>query len=243
MLAVDIPGHGFTSGREVDGLNLTQIARDLDALLLSLGLGSPALVVGHSAGVALALRWAMDTAHPPGGIVGFNPSLVPPPALYTQLIGPVVSPLATSSLLASQIAKRASRGGLIERMLASTESDVPEHQRRRYKMLFSLPAHVRGTMGFMASADLSVINARAGSLLLPMSFVLGSRDPWVPEHRLRRILAGSYPRAKVVRWDGGHVLHEVEPLRAANLVLNTLRALNNRYVVPAAEPGAISPGG
>ena len=227
VLAVDLPGHGFTTGGALNRLQLPQIALDLDALLLALGLGPSALVVGHSAGAALALRWALSTAQAPRAIVGFNPSLVPPPALYTQFMAPLVSPLATSSLVASQLAKRAAKratnGSLIERMLASTQSVVPEAQRRCYETLFSNPDHVRGTMGFMAGADLSAVNAEGQSLQMPLLFVLGAQDPWVPEHRLRRILATSYPQADVVRWDGGHVLHEAQPGRAAALLLQALQ--------------------
>lgn len=226
VLAVDLPGHGFTTGASLNRLQLPQIAQDLDALLLALGLGTPTLVVGHSAGAALALRWALSAAQPPKAIVGFNPSLVPPPALYTQFMAPLVSPLATSSLVASQLAKRAAKGSLIKRMLASTQSVVPEAQQRCYEALFSNPAHVRGTMGFMAGADLSAVNAQAVSLRMPLLFVLGAQDSWVPEHRLRRILAADYPQAEVVRWEGGHVLHEAQPERAAALLMQALSLAN-----------------
>lgn len=232
VLAVDLPGHGFTTGAALNRLQLPQIAHDLDALLSALGLGTPALVVGHSAGAALALRWALSTAQPPRALVGFNPSLVPPPALYTQFMAPLVSPLATSSLVASQLAKRAAKGSLIARMLASTQSVVPEAQQRCYETLFSNPAHVRGTMGFMAGADLSAVNSQAQSLPMPLLFVLGAQDTWVPEHRLRRILAADYPRAAVVRWEGGHVLHEAQPERASALLLQALRL--------ATAPGELS---
>lgn len=228
VLAVDLPGHGFTTGAALDQLKLPQIAHELDALLSTLGLGAPVLVAGHSAGAALALRWALSTAQPPQAIVGFNPSLVPPPALYTQFMAPLVSPLATSSLVATQLAKRAAKGSLIERMLASTQSVVPVAQRRCYETLFSNPAHVRGTMGFMAGADLPAVNAAAASLRMPLLFVLGAQDTWVPEHRLRRVLATSYPEADVVRWEGGHVLHEAQPDRAAALLLQALRLASTR---------------
>jgi len=229
VLALDLPGHGFTTGAALDRLQLPQIARDLDALLPTLALGAPVLVVGHSAGAALALRWALSTtAQPPRAIVGFNPSLVPPPTLYTQFMAPLVSPLATSSLVATQLAKRAAKGSLIERMLASTQSVVPVAQRRCYETLFSNPAHVRGTMGFMAGADLPAVNAEAASLQMPLLFVLGAQDTWVPEHRLRRVLATSYPKADVVRWEGGHVLHEAQPDRAAALLLQALRQASTR---------------
>lgn len=218
VVAVDLPGHGFTTGADLAQLRLPQIAADLDALLAVLKLGAPVLVVGHSAGAALALRWATATARPPRSVLGFNPSLVPPPGLYTQLIGPLVSPLATSWWVASVLARRAEKGAMVDSMLASTRSDVPEAQQRRYQTLFSNPSHVQGTMGFMAAADLSAINAQGVPPGTALTVVLGTRDTWVPEHRLRPVLARCYPQAAVLRWEGGHVLHEEQPARAADLV-------------------------
>lgn len=218
VLAVDLPGHGFTAGASAAQLALPQMARELDALLDQLQLGAPALVVGHSAGVALALRWALNSPRPPRAIVGFNPSLVPPPALYTRLLAPVVSPLATAPWMAAGLARLAARGHLVNSMLSSTGSPVPEAQRQRYARLFSQPAHVQGAMGFMAATDLPAINAAGPTLRRPLTLVLGAQDAWVPEHRLRPVLAASFPQAQVERWQGGHVLHEEQPGRAAALL-------------------------
>jgi pimeloyl-ACP methyl ester carboxylesterase len=55
-----------------------------------------------------------------------------------------------------------------------------------------------------------------------MTFVVGARDAWVPEAPLRRVIAAAFPSATVVRWDGGHVLHEEEPARAAALIRGVL---------------------
>ncbi len=218
VLAVDLPGHGFTVGATPAQLTLPQMASELDALLKALQLAAPRMAVGHSAGAALALRWAMAGVLPPQQIVGFNPSLVPPPALYTQLLAPVVSPLATSSWMAAGLSRLAARGHLVNSMLTSTRSAVPEAQRQRYATLFSQPSHVQGAMGFMAAADLPAINAAGSQLSQPLTFVVGIQDAWVPEHRLRPVLAASFPQATVERWPGGHVLHEEQPAQAAALL-------------------------
>jgi magnesium chelatase accessory protein len=91
-----------------------------------------------------------------------------------------------------------------------------------YEQLFSRPSHVRGAMGFMAAADLEAVLAAAGGLRTACHFVLGSRDAWVPEQPLRRVIARALPGAGVETWEGGHLLHEVEPERAAAWVLKHL---------------------
>jgi magnesium chelatase accessory protein len=219
VLVPDLPGHGYTTGASQASLTLPRIAADLDALLCSLQLPPVKVVVGHSSGGALALRWACAARRPSCAVIGFNPSLVPPPALYTTLLSPLLTPIATSSLVTSFLAAMSARGKMVDGLLDSTRSAIPPAQRARYATLFSDAGHVRGTMGFMAAADLPALLAEIrGRPDIQSTFVLGSQDYWVPEQALRRIIEGSFPDAKVLRWDGGHLLHEAQPERAAHLI-------------------------
>jgi magnesium chelatase accessory protein len=218
LIVPDLPGHGFTTGARPASLTLPRIAADLEALLDALRVPPPALVVGHSAGAALALRWAIGAATPPRELLGFNPSLVPPPAAYTMLVGPLLAPIATSSVVARALAALGARTRLVGSLLDSTRSALPEAQRARYAALFRDPAHVRGALGFMAAADLPALVTDARNLSTRTTFVLGSRDAWIPEQPLRRILADAFPEATVLRWEGGHVLHEEQPALAAALI-------------------------
>jgi magnesium chelatase accessory protein len=222
VVAPDLPGHGFTRGATRSALTLPRIAADLDGLLAALGLPRPALVVGHSAGAALGVRWALASPAAPRALLGFNPSLVPPPALYLSLLAPLVTPVATSGIVTSLLAALGARTRLVDGLLDSTRSTIPVAQRARYARLFADTAHVRGTMGFMAGADLPAMLRDAPRLAIPITFVLGAGDPWVPERPLRRVIAQAFPQAELLVWPGGHLLHETEPARAAALILATL---------------------
>ena len=224
VIAPDLPGHGATRGATRATLTLPRIASELDLLLRELGITSPAVVVGHSAGAALALRWLLGTRNRPRAMVGFNPSLIPPPALYMKLIAPIVTPVATSPRVASALASLAARTFLVRRLLASTRSALSERQRARYTALFSNPAHVRGTLEFMAGADLQAILDDARTLTIPMTFVVASRDAWVPERRLRRVIARALPLAHLVGREGGHLWHEEAPAVAAALIRSVLES-------------------
>lgn len=229
VVAPDLPGHGYTEGASLDSLSLPMVAQALQALLVALGLPAPSLVVGHSAGAALGLRWAMSQAlQPPDALLGFNPSLIAPPAVYTRLLGPLITPLATSGPVASLLARWSARSGMVGRLLDSTGSRLAAPQRAHYVQLFSRPSHVRGAMGFMAAADLDAVLAAAAGLRTGCHFVLGERDAWVPERPLRRIIQRALPGAEVETWAGGHLLHEVEPERAAAWVLRHLPDALNR---------------
>lgn len=226
VVAPDLPGHGFTRPQAAtDGpgeLTLPALARALDALLAALALPAPALVVGHSAGAALALRWALDRPRPPGGVLGFAPSLVPPPPQYGQWLAPVLHPFATSAPVAGLIARIAGPFGLVDGLLASTGSRVPEAQRAVYRRLFADPVHVRGAMSFMAAADLPALLPACAALQAEVTMLIGERDRWVPPRPLSAVLAERLPQARVERWDLGHLLHEEDPVRAAERVLAAL---------------------
>jgi len=226
VVAPDLPGHGFTTGATLADLTLPRISDALAALLAALQLPAPVMVAGHSAGAALALRWALSAAPPPRALVGFNPSLVAPPAVYPRMGAPLINPPATSAPVARPLAGLVARSGMVDRLLASTQSVVPAAQRARYRQLFSDPTHVRGAMGFMAAADLPALLSEGARLPCPVTFVLGSVDTWVPENALRPLIARAYPQADVQRWAGGHLLHEAQPAQAAALLLAVLeRAL------------------
>jgi magnesium chelatase accessory protein len=222
VVAPDLPGHGFTTGASPASLTLPQVAADLEALVDALDLPSPTLIAGHSAGAALAIRWVLSGRRAPQAIVGFAPSLIAPPAVYGQFIAPFVNPLATSPLAAWTMSEFASRTGLVDWLLHSTGSAVPAAQRARYATLFRNPSHVRGAMGFMAAADLPGLLDEAKSLTVPMTFVIGSYDHWIPERPLRAVIERAFPAATVIGWEGGHLLHEVRHVEAAALLRSVL---------------------
>ena len=64
VVAMDLPGHGFSAGLPAGQASLPAIARELRALLEHLGL-EPGLAVGHSAGAAIVVRMVLDGAIEP----------------------------------------------------------------------------------------------------------------------------------------------------------------------------------
>jgi len=226
VLVPDLPGHAFTQGAALNTLTLPRMADALRELLAALHLPAPALVAGHSAGAAVALRLALDlqaaSPHPPPRVLGFAPSLVAPPEAYTRYVAPLINPLATSSPVARLMARVAAPSGLIDRLLASTGSTLTPAQRALYKRLFADHGHVRGSVGFMAAADLTRLNTECARLASHVAFVLGAGDRWIPEKLLRPVITRYMPQADVQAWPGGHLVHEEDPARAAARLLALL---------------------
>lgn len=239
VINIDLPGHGFTRGASTSMLTLPAMAKDLDALFKAMNLQGDVVFVGHSAGAPLAIEWVLNHgASSPSvsgtvsssatvsnthairatHIIGLNPSLVPPPPIYTTLLGPMVAPIATSSPMTGMLAYIAANTGMVDQLLDSTGSKIPAGHRERYKFLFSQNTHVQGAMGFMAGADLPSILERGKKLTLPMSFLVGKQDSWVKEVPLMEVIAASFPKAKVFTWEGGHLIHEERPKDVAKLI-------------------------
>ncbi len=222
VIAPDLPGHGFTEGASLDELTLPGISQRLDELLADLGVGPIDLVVGHSAGAALALRWALGQRQAPHCVVGMNPALIAPPATYHQFVAPLLHPLATSYAMASLFSSIGVSAGMVRRLLRSTNSLLSVAQRDCYEVLFRRPSHVRGAMGLMAAADLPSLLPALASLSSRQMFVLGTADRWIPRRQLEGVLARYAPSAEVIYWPGGHLLHEAEPDRCALMLLDCL---------------------
>jgi pimeloyl-ACP methyl ester carboxylesterase len=79
-------------------------------------------------------------------------------------------------------------------------------------------------MGFMAAADLPRLVEEARTLTIPTTFVIGSHDYWIPERPLRDVIARAFPSATTIRWEGGHLMHEVRHAQAADLLRRALES-------------------
>lgn len=237
VVVPDLPGHGFTTGAAMSSLTLPAISKALDRLLERLALEDVALVAGHSAGAALALRWSLDRKQRPSHIVGFNPALIAPAKAYNEVLAPLLVPLATSPLVSGMVALLGGATGMVDHLLTSTGSAVPKAQRARYALLFRRASHVRGALGLMAAADLPALLRRASEVDVAVRLVLGQNDHWIPRSRVERVILARLPRATVEIWPGGHLLHEEHPLRAAALLETLANADNATSCQPESEKG------
>ena len=222
ILAPDLPGHGQTCCTGHTRHGLREMAQDLAALLESLQIRQVALVAGHSAGAAVGLWLShLSEVHSPGTVsqvLGIAPSLVPPPAIYNLLLGPILAPLFASRASVLGMTALARRSGLIDQLIASTGSTIAEQQRVDYRALFSHSAHIQGAMDFMAATDLPALLDRAPTLQSALTLLIAEDDRWIPSVPLQRIIDAHYPRASVVRCTGGHLVQEARPTLVADLI-------------------------
>jgi magnesium chelatase accessory protein len=214
VVAMDLPGHGFTAPLPAGCASLPVVARELQALLDHLEL-EPQLAIGHSAGAAIAARMVLDGTLKPRAIVSLNGALLPLPGLSGTIFPPVAKLLAANSLAARMFAWRATDPAAVRRLVASTGSTLDRDGLAYYGRLIRSPAHVAGTLQMMAGWDLAALRRDLPRLSVPMLMIVGLQDGTVSPAEADRMLR-VLPQTKVVRLAGlGHLAHEEQAATVA----------------------------
>jgi len=231
VLALDLPGHGFSAAAQLDGATLPGMARDVAVLLRQLGL-QPALIVGHSAGAAIAVQMALDAAAAgaavPSAIVSLNGALLPLHGPAWLLFSPLAKLLAAYRLVPQVFAWSAADQTRVRRLVASTGSTLDDEGVALYGRLVRDPAHVAGALTMMAHWDLQALAARLPQLQTPLWLVIGERDRTLPPSHARRV-AARLPQARLHSLPGlGHLAHEEDP----QAVLQLLQPLLDEAAAP-----------
>ncbi len=214
VVAPDLPGHGFTAAPPADGMSLPGMARLVAALLRTLAL-QPALIAGHSAGAAVAAQLAIEGLASPSAIMSLNGALLPLSDRQSVLF-PAAARLLSSLPVLPWIVSRQATQPLVDRMLAGTGSRLDPQDARLYARLFAQPRHVAAALRMMARWDLNAFDI--ARLRVPLTLVAGERDGMIPPAAAREV-AALLPGARLVLLPGlGHLAHEEDPARIAELI-------------------------
>lgn len=213
LIAMDLPGHGFTS-RPAD-LSLNGMAEAVGGLVQALGV-SPDVVIGHSAGAAVAARMALDGGVAPRLLVGIGGALEPFPGAAAFLFPQLAKLLFLNPLAPQLFTMTAGMPGEAKRFLArSTGSRIDAETARLYGRLFRNRAHVASTLGMMASWDLVPL-ARDIPRLSPALLLLhGSEDKAVPPRVSQEVAARAGAGRALILPGLGHLPHEEDPAAVA----------------------------
>jgi magnesium chelatase accessory protein len=208
VIAIDLPGHGFTRGATASDLTLPGMARALSGLLKTLDI-RPSLAIGHSAGVAVLLQMALTGDFKPDQIVGVNGALEP--IRGNALLSPLAKLLFANPLTARMVSLQAKLADVAGHLLRATGSVIDRQGRDCYGMLLRQPAHVSGALGMMANWRLDPLIASLDRIATPVTLIAAADDPMVPA-RVSRQAAQRIPVCRLEVLDrGGHLVHEVTP--------------------------------
>lgn len=218
LTVVDLPGHGFTQALHGAGMSLPSLAGHLGRLLAVLGV-APRMLVGHSAGAAIAVRMALDGPGPsPDVIVAVNGALLPWNGVARWLFPPLARLLASGPLVASLLAGRANQAGAVSRMLAGTGKLPPARSVAYYERMLRRPSQVQAVLDMMAHWDLERLAADLPHLGVPLALIACGEDAAVPADMAFAVKA-KVPSAHVhyIR-KLGHLAHEEQPLDIAAVI-------------------------
>ena len=227
VIAPDFPGQGFSSQpRNSDIYTLPGMARAL-ADLLGVLKAEPAMVVGHSAGCAVAVRMTLDHLIHPRLLVGINAALLPFHAVNTLYSG-LAKLLAFNSIVPWFVSSQARHPRTVERLIDETGSRLDATGIALYRHLAQNSSHVAGTLRMMANWDLDRLRADLPRLKTPLVLMVGSRDRTIDPERAREIRK-MHPDVEVISVPGlGHLAHEERP---EIFVVDILRLAKNFHVL------------
>ncbi len=217
VLSLDLPGHGFTSMPQPAEQSLTSMARKLAALLKALSF-APQLVIGHSAGAAIAAQLALDKAIAPVALISLNGAFVGFGGLAGQLFSPIARLLAAGSFASRFFAWQAQDPAIVDKLMRSTGSVLDATGMRLYAQLVRNPGHVSGALAMMAHWDLAPLEHALPSLDIPVWLVAAENDLTVPPVQAS-LVARRLQKPRIVLWPMlGHLSHEESPAQCAALV-------------------------
>ncbi|AGA91704.1 putative magnesium chelatase accessory protein [Thioflavicoccus mobilis 8321] len=219
LVAMDLPGHGFSGPTPAYRLSLPGMARALDGLLGVLD-ARPAIVVGHSAGAAILARMCLDKRLAPRALVSLNGAFLPFGGIAAHLFSPLAKLLSSTGWIPWVISRQAARPGAVERLIRGTGSDLDAEGMARYRRLVCSPGHVAATVAMLANWDLRPLRRELAGLAVDLYLLAAERDRAVPPSEARRIARKMAGRARLMVLPGyGHLAHEERPAEVARQII------------------------
>jgi magnesium chelatase accessory protein len=217
VLAVDLPGHGFSAIAEGRDMSLPGMAGLLGSLLRSLEF-NPTLVAGHSAGAAILARMCLDGLISPRTLVSINGAMLALPGLTGAFFSGSARLLAAIPAVPSWVAGFGGRRAFTERLIEGTGSILDATGVEYYRRLVSQPGHVAAALKMMASWDLAALERDLPGLSLPVHLLACENDRTVPPAQ-SEALAELLTDATLHIIPGlGHLGHEERPDLFATLL-------------------------
>jgi magnesium chelatase accessory protein len=217
VLAMDMPGHGFTELPDPEQLSLPGMSASIGALVKSLDF-QPDIAMGHSAGAAILTRMCLDGLITPKGVVSINGAILPLSAWSFQFFSPLAKLLFVNPYVPRFFAWTAGDEKRVADIIKQTGSDIDAEGLKFYWRLFQNPAHVTGALGMMANWDLPSMEPDLARLKTRLLLIASGNDKAIPADDAFRV-RDKVPGSVVTYFkDRGHLAHEESPAEIAATV-------------------------
>ncbi|WP_299146321.1 alpha/beta fold hydrolase BchO [uncultured Tateyamaria sp.] len=227
VVALDLPGQGFTQLGARHRCGLDPMATDVAALCLQEG-WTPTTIVGHSAGCAIALCMAQADLSPreqTPQVIGINAALGEFPGLAGLVFPVMAKALAAMPFTASLFSGASANPARVEALIGSTGSNLDAEGLELYRRLVGDRDHVNGTLLMMSQWKLPPLLRALPGHDGPVRFIVGERDKTVPP-TVSLDAARDMADATVTNLPGlGHLAHEEKPAEVAGLILELIQEM------------------
>ncbi len=215
VIAIDLPGQGFTRLGARGRCGVDAISQDIAALCDQQG-WQPAAIIGHSAGAAIALRMAELRA--PQAVIGINAALGSFDGAAGWLFPMMAKLLSLTPLVPQIFSKMSGTPARVKTLLASTGSTIEASGQAQYLTLVRQSGHVDGTLAMMAQWQLDGLLSRLPAQTLPCLLITASNDKAVPPEVSIKACA-QMVNADCVDIPGfGHLVHEEAAVKVAEVI-------------------------
>ncbi len=210
VVALDLPGHGFTERPPQALFSLPGMADGIGQLLRAMTV-EPALVAAHSAGAAVMIRMALDRSIAPSALVSINGALKPYGGQANRWLQPIAKALFLNPVMPRLFAWRAGNDASVERLVKNTGSTIDADGIDQYRLLVSNPDHVAAALGMMANWDLQPLARDMRHLDIPLLLIAAANDKAIKSEDAFAVRART-PNATVeILRNLGHLAHEEKP--------------------------------
>lgn len=217
VVAMDLPGHGFTKSGVTGRVTVDGMAASVATLLDTLGI-KPDVIVGHSAGVAIAAQLLLERGWQ-APLIGFTPALMPFPGLAAKIFPQLAKMLFTNPFVSIIFSRMAQAPGQTAKFLTrSTGSQINAAGAKYYTRLFSKSGHCDGAIRMMANWRLEALGARLKDLASPVLLVSAAKDAAIPKAAVVQA-AALIPGCEMQEMAAlGHLAHEEDPAQAIQII-------------------------
>ena len=226
VLAYDRPAFGFTE-RPVtwtgenpygDAGNMALI----DGLIAKYAGGHPVVLVGHSAGGALAAEYALEYPDAVSGLILVDPAILTTGA-GPDWVRPLLALPQLDAIGPSLVASIASSGDDLLRQSFADPTKLTPAVYAGYHQPLQVAGWERGFWEFVRAPRSSGLAQAMSSMSTPTLLITGDADTVVPTSDTEK-LAPMMPNATlVVVPDAGHLPHEEQPNKFVDAVLAWVR--------------------
>ena len=210
VINIDLPGHGFTKIGSKNRSSLKYIPEDMHNLLKYLEI-EPEIIIAHSAGVPIAINYALISHKSPKLIISINGAVSKFDGV-ANIFFPIFAKILSISPFVSNVVKSLLKSSkVLDDFIYSTGSTLDQESKRYYKTLLSNTEHINGILTMISQWNLNDLLENFDELNIPILFLLGENDKTVkPQSVINFVKKFNNVETKLVR-KYGHLMHEESP--------------------------------